>query len=280
MTASSMTASVNDRMRSGLKAFLAAGALIVPIASTLPSAHAAEMLKGANGKSFVDNFDKFDARRWFISDGWNNGKHQNCTWSKKQVSQSDGKLTLTFEARKLKDRDHVCGEIQTRKRFGYGTYEIRMKAAAGSGLNTGFFTFIGEADKAPHDEIDFEVLGKDPTKVQLNQFVGGKDVGEEKLVPVAGGADRDFHDYAFVWEKDRIRWYVDGKLMGEATDPAKIPTHASKIFVSLGGSDTLKSWMGPFSDTGAPVTAEIDRVAFTALGDKCQFPQSIACKQL
>jgi endo-1,3-1,4-beta-glycanase ExoK len=273
-----MTARLNDKMRTGLKALLAAGAFIVPLSSSLPSSQAAEVLKGATGKSFVDNFDSFDARRWFISDGWNNGKHQNCTWSKKQVSQSDGKLTLTFEARKLKDRDHVCGEVQTRKRFGYGTYEIRMKAAAGSGLNTGFFSFIGEADKQPHDEIDFEVLGKDPSKVQLNQFVGGKDVGEEKLVPVAGGADQDFHDYAFVWEKDRIRWYVDGKLMGEATDPAKIPTHASKIFMSLWGSDTLKSWMGPFSDTGSPVTAEIDRVAFTALGEKCQFPQSMACK--
>jgi endo-1,3-1,4-beta-glycanase ExoK len=253
--------------------------LLVPIASTLPSAQAAEVLKGATGKSFVDDFDKLDAGRWFVSDGWNNGKHQNCTWSKKQVSQADGKLILAFAARKLKDRDHVCGEIQTRKRFGYGTYEIRMKAAAGSGLNTGFFSFIGEADKQPHDEIDFEVLGKDPSKVQLNQFVGGKDVGEEKLVPVEGGADQDFHDYAFVWEKESIRWYVDGKLMGEATDPTKIPTHASKIFVSLWGSDTLKSWMGPFSDPGAPVTAEIDRVAFTALGDTCQFPQSIACKQ-
>ena len=273
-----MTARLNDKMRTGLKAFLAAGAFIIPLSSSLPSSHAAEVLKGATGKSFVDNFDSFDARRWFISDGWNNGKHQNCTWSKKQVSQSDGKLTLTFEARKLKDRDHVCGEVQTRKRFGYGTYEIRMKAAAGSGLNTGFFSFIGEADKQPHDEIDFEVLGKDSSKVQLNQFVGGKDVGEEKLVPVAGGADQDFHDYAFVWEKDRIRWYVDGKLMGEATDPTKIPTHASKIFMSLWGSDTLKSWMGPFSDTGSPVTAEIDRVAFTALGEKCQFPQSMACK--
>jgi endo-1,3-1,4-beta-glycanase ExoK len=273
-----MTASLNDRMPAGFKACLAAGILFVPVSLPLSPAHAAEMLKGATGKSFVDDFDKFDGKRWFISDGWNNGKHQNCTWSKKQVSQSDGKLTLTFEARKFKDRDHVCGEIQTRKRFGYGTYEIRMKAAAGSGLNTGFFTYIGEADKQPHDEIDFEVLGKNPSKVQLNQFVGGKKVGKEKLVPVEGGADKDFHDYAFVWEKDSIRWYVDGKLMDEATDPAKIPTHASKIFVSLWGSDTLKSWMGPFADTGAPVTAEVDRIAFTALGDKCQFPQSIACK--
>jgi endo-1,3-1,4-beta-glycanase ExoK len=275
-----MPASPNDTMRILMKAVAASGALIAVISAGPSFAQSeTQALAGATGKSFVDNFDTLDRKRWFVSDGWNNGKHQNCTWSKKEVTQSDGKLVLGFKAEKFKDRDHVCAEVQTRHRFGYGTYEVRMKAAAGSGLNSGFFTFIGGADKQPHDEIDFEVLGKNPSKVQLNQFVDGEDVGEQKLVPVDGGADQGFHDYAFVWKKDSIRWYVDGKMLGEATDPAKIPTHASKIFASLWGSDTLKSWMGPFSDQGGPVKAEIDRIAFTALGDKCQFPQSIACKQ-
>ncbi|MGN6467667.1 MAG: glycoside hydrolase family 16 protein [Rhizobiaceae bacterium] len=277
-----MTASLDHRLYGKLGTFvilLAAGAAVPALAAPSPApAQSAAKPAKATGKSFVDDFDRLDRKRWYISDGWNNGKHQNCTWSKEQVKQADGKLTLEFAKRTLKERDHVCGEIQTKKRFGYGTYEVRMKAAAGSGLNTGFFTYIGSADKEPHDEIDFEVLGKDPSKVQLNQFVDGKNVGEQKLVPVGGGADRDFHDYAFIWEKDRIRWYVDGKQMGEATDPAKIPTHPSKIFISIWGSDTLKSWMGPFSDFDRPVSAEIDRVAFTALGEKCQFPQSVACK--
>jgi endo-1,3-1,4-beta-glycanase ExoK len=280
-----MTASLIEhvRIRPGIfgvavaAAFLSSGA-VPAVAGAQPQAETSEAkTPDASGKSFVDDFDRLDTRRWYVSDGWNNGRHQNCTWSRKEVSQADGKLTLQFEKRQFKDRDHVCGEIQTKKRFGYGTYEVRMKAAAGSGLNTGFFTYIGATDKQPHDEIDFEVLGKDPSKVQLNQFVAGRNVGEQKLVPVAGGADAGFHDYAFVWEKDRIRWYVDGKLLGEATDPARIPTHPSKIFVSIWGSDTLTSWMGPFADPGGPVKAEVDRVAFTALGDKCQFPQSVAC---
>ena len=83
------------------------------------------------------------------------------------------------------------------------------------------------------------MLGKDASKVQVNQFVDGKNVGDEKLVDVPGGADQGFNDYAFVWEKDRIRWYVNGKLVHEATDPAKLPSHPSKIYLSLWGSDTL-----------------------------------------
>lgn len=260
------------KMRTGklfaclLSSALTVGAIAAPVKAE-PTA----------GKSFVENFDKLDKGRWYVSDGWSNGDHQNCTWSARQVGVSDGTLKLGFASEKYKDRDHVCGEVQTNARFGYGAFEVRMKAAPGSGLNTGFFSFIGPVHKQPHDEIDFEVLGKDPSKVQVNQYVDGKSVGSARLVDVPGGADRDFHDYAFVWEKDRIAWYVDGKLVEEATDPAKLPSHAAKIYLSLWGSDTLTSWMGAFAEPDGRVAAEVDRVAYTAPGDACQFPESIVC---
>jgi len=231
---------------------------------------------GETGKSFVENFSSLDKSRWYVSDGWANGNHQNCTWSKDQVKVADGTLTLSYTRRETKDRQHVCGEIQTNQRFSYGTYEARIKAAAGSGFNTGFFTYIGPAQKQPWDEIDFEFLGKDPSKVQLNTYVNGK--GEhEKLVDVPGDANTGFNDYAFVWEKDRLRFYVNGKLVHTVTDPAALPTHAQKIYLSLWASDNMKSWLGTFSSPAEPVSAEVTRIAFTALGDPCQFPESVAC---
>lgn len=232
--------------------------------------------KGASGSSFMDNFDELNTGFWYVSDGWNNGPHQNCTWSKKQVNVVNGVLELTFRDGKAGDRNFVCGEIQTRKRFGYGTYEARIKTADGSGLNSAFFTYIGPADKQPHDEIDFEVLGKNPAKVQINQYISAKG-GNEHLADVPGGADQGFNDYAFVWEKNRIRYYVNGELVHEVTDPAKIPTNAQKIFFSLWGTDTLTDWMGVFSYM-EPTKLQVDRVAFTAPGDECQFAESVACR--
>ena len=231
--------------------------------------------QGASGTSFVENFDTLDTARWYISDGWDNGAHQNCTWSKNQVGVADGSLELTFERKTLGKRDYVCGEIQTRKRFGYGTYEVRMKSAEASGLNSAFFTYIGPTDKQPHDEIDFEVLGKDTSRVQLNQYISAKG-GNEKLVNVPGGASSQLNDYAFVWEKDRLRYFINGRMVHEVTDPAKIPPNAQKIFLSLWGTDTLKDWMGAFS-YAAPSKMQIDRIAFTAAGDACQFKESVAC---
>lgn len=248
--------------------------LLAFLAITAPLA--AQAAEGAgNGTSFVENFDRLDLKRWYVADGWSNGDHQNCTWSKRQVGISDGVLKLAFTPRKTGDRNFACGEVQTNGAFRYGTYEVRMKTAAGSGMNSAMFTYIGPTHGKPHDEIDFEVLGKDPSKVQVNQYVSGEG-RNEKLVEVPGGAEAAFNDYAFVWEPDRIRWYVNGTLVHTADDPARLPTHAQKIYLSLWGSDTLTSWMGPFEDLGTR-TMEVDRIAFTALGEECQFPQSLVC---
>lgn len=256
------------------------GALFViaaTLAASLHPAHAEGVQQEVqSAPSFVDNFSNFDRSRWFVSDGWTNGAHQNCTWSKDLVRLSDGVLSLGFEKRKLKDREFACAEIQTKQRYGYGVYEARMKTGTGSGLNAAFFSYIGPQDKQPWDEIDFEVLTKDPSKVQVNSYIQGKPKNG-KLVDVEGGADKGFNDYGFVWEKDRLRWYVNGKLVHEVTNPDELPTHSQKIFFSLWGSDKLTDWMGAFVDTGSRVTMQVKRVAFTALGQPCQFPESLAC---
>jgi len=254
-----------------LKQILGASALLATLATASPLAAQDD----ADGTSFVEEFDRLDTARWYVSDGWNNGAHQNCTWSKDQVEVESGKLLLSFDAKPAGERQYACGEVQTRKRYGYGTYEVRMKSATGAGLNSAFFTYIGPTDKKPHDEIDFEVLGKDTGRVQLNQYIAGKG-GNEKLVPVADGAGSGFNDYAFVWQKHSLRYYVNGVLVHEVKDAAKLPSHAQKIFLSLWGTDTLSDWMGRFAFAG-PTRLEVERLAFTAEGEPCQFDGSVAC---
>ncbi|WP_394890296.1 glycoside hydrolase family 16 protein [Mesorhizobium sp. AaZ16] len=230
-----------------------------------------------NGSSFVEDFSQLSKQRWYISDGWSNGNHQNCTWSADQVKIVHGALHLSFVKKPSGDRQYACAEIQTKQRFGYGVYEARMKTARGSGFNTAFFTYIGPADKQPWHEIDFEVLGKNTAQVQLNQYIDGKG-GNEELVAVPGDADSDFHDYAFVWEKGRLRYYVDNELVQTVTDPEKLPTQAMKVFFSLWASDNMPSWLGAFRDPDGNVDAFIDRASYTAPGDSCQYPDSLVCK--
>lgn len=247
-------------------------AVVISVFGVLPQVEGVSAQDGES-RSFVENFDTFDRSRWYVSDGWANAEWQNCTWSKQQLRLKDGVLTLAFEKRPYKEREYSCAEIQTHQRFDYGIYEARFRTDEGSGLNAAFFTYIGPVHKQPHDEVDFEVLTRDTSQVSLNTFVDGSPKNGA-VVPVEGGT-RQFNDYAFVWEEDRIRWYVNGQLVHTATDD--LPSHPQKIYLSLWGSDTFVDWMGAFEDPGRQVTMEIDRVAFTELGEPCQFDGSVAC---
>jgi endo-1,3-1,4-beta-glycanase ExoK len=248
--------------------------VVLSVCGMLASA-GASLAQDASSLSFRDDFDTFDRQRWYVSDGWANGDWQNCTWSKNQLALADGVLTLSFEKRQTKDREFACAEIQTRQRFSYGTFEARLKTDTGSGINAAFFTYIGPQDGQPHDEIDFEVLTRDTSRVSVNTYVAGKP-HNGSTIEVPGGTE-SFNDYAFVWEENRLRWYVNGELKHEASSPAELPSHPQKIFLSLWGSDTLDDWMGAFEEPGRKLTMQVDWIAYTALGDECQLPESVSC---
>lgn len=84
----------------------------------------------ADEASFVDTFETFDTERWYISDGWSNGSHQSCTWSNRNVRHENAQIILSLTDEQKGERAFSCAEIQTKAFFGYGTYEVRMKAAA------------------------------------------------------------------------------------------------------------------------------------------------------
>jgi endo-1,3-1,4-beta-glycanase ExoK len=227
------------------------------------------------GTTFLDGFDDLDRTRWYISDGWTNGPHQNCWWSKKAVLAKPGEVTLQFLPTGQSDRPYLCGEIQTNAVFGYGTFEARLRTDAASGINAAFFSYIGPVHKQPHDEIDFEVLTRDTSQVSVNTYVNAEP-RHGASVPLPQPSDTGFLTYSFVWEPGRLRWYVEGRLVHEVSG-GDLPTHPQKIYLSHWGSDTLSDWMGGFADPGRPLNMVIDWVAYTAPGEGCAFPASVLC---
>jgi endo-1,3-1,4-beta-glycanase ExoK len=244
----------------------------IPIAAFV-SASLATM--AASQESFHEDFDGLDRDRWYISDGWTNGPHQACQWSSGAVEIRDGSLILSLLGTDDADRPWICGEIQTEERFRHGTFEARIRTDRGSGVNAAFFTYIGEVHKRPHGEIDVEILTRDTGIVEFNTFVAGEMLngGEARIDPPA---DEAFHHYAFTWDEDSIRWYVDGELKHEA--PGTDLTDAQKIYLGHWNTEVLTDWMGDFEDPGRPLEMHVDWVAWTAPGEGCQFAASILCE--
>jgi endo-1,3-1,4-beta-glycanase ExoK len=239
----------------------------------------------AQQASFVDNFDALDKALWKVSDGWANGAHQNCEWKNSEITVSDGMLNVGFSPKPTDTRAYRCGEVRTQDTIGFGTMEARIKTPAGSGLNAAFFTYIGPENKQPHDEIDFEMLLKDTGVMQTTTFVSGKSGdgtpgngnGEDHVLP--NKSDADFIDYAVTWTPDEMKFYINKQLIRTITKAEEIPKTPQRLFFSLWGTDTLSDWMGPFTAPAEPIAMQVDWVAYTALGEECQFPESVLCAE-
>lgn len=266
-----------DRSSRSRSALIRAALVSALVLSSSPSAQTKPI---ATARSFFEPFDGLDGRRWYVSDGWVNGAHQGCTWSRAAVEIKKGLLRMSVMRRSNHLRPLVCAEVQALGGgFGYGAYEARMRVAGGSGLNTAMFTYSGPPKTPVHDEIDFEFLGKARQSVQLNYFIGARG-GHETQTPLAADATADFHDYAFVWEPGKVRWFMDGKLVRTAASPP-LPSTPGGFYLSLwAGSATVNDWLGPFDPNMLPVTADVDWVAYTAAGERCRFPSSITCQAL
>ncbi|CUJ19272.1 family 16 glycosylhydrolase [Cognatishimia activa] len=221
---------------------------------------------------FYEEFESFSERRWYVSDGWTNGSHQNCYWARQAVSDTaEDVVTLNYFAH---GDGYLCSEIQTRAFFLYGTFEARMRVEPGSGRNGAFFAYAGRVHGQPHHEIDFEILTKSADEVWLNRFVNRNDFGEGGSVQ-SPNPTSEFHDYAFVWEPGRLRWYIDGVLVRENSDG--VPYLPMKIYFSHWAGEKNPKWLGRFRRPEGAVGLEIDRFAYTPLGSPCHFPESIVC---
>ncbi|MBF9033144.1 family 16 glycosylhydrolase [Rhodobacterales bacterium HKCCE2091] len=223
-------------------------------------------------EGFFDGFDHYDRGRWSRSDGWSNGDWMNCTWFRDAAQVRDGAMQL-----RILPGDPVrCGEIQSTNEYGHGTYEVRMRTAAGSGLNAAFFTYIGPVHGRTHGEIDVEILLRDTAAVSFNTYVDGAPLNGTE-VPLDPPSDSGFRTYAFTWTPDAITWFVDGQEVHRTTPGTPLPEAPQKIYASLWSSGTFTDWMGPFDPASLPSTLDIDWIAFTPLGEPCAFPASILC---
>jgi endo-1,3-1,4-beta-glycanase ExoK len=214
---------------------------------------------------FFKNSTTIDTKLWYTSEGWANGPHQSCEWRADHLIIRNRNLVMRLSDKGGQKRPIGCAELQSTQRYHYGTYEARIRSAAGSGLNTGFFTYIGPPLGVPQwDEIDFEFLGKDPKTVQLNYFVNGKSSGGH-IVQLGFDASKAFHNYRFDWLPDKIIWYVDGKKVHETPKGAALPKQPGKLMLTLwSNSAQLNDWMGPFTYTG-PKEAEVAWVKYTPM---------------
>lgn len=114
---------------------------------------------------------------------------------------------------KYENFDYTSGEIWTKSTFPFGKIEARIKIPKGKGFWPAFWMFGGSP---VYNEIDiFEFWENSTTDHNMTvHYDFDKDGNPSMCLSDYTGVDfsQDFHTFTLIWEKNEIKWYVDGSL--------------------------------------------------------------------
>lgn len=127
----------------------------------------------------------------------------------------------TVHVENKSDYNYYGAELSGRDQFQYGRFEARMKMASISGSVSSMFLYYDNSymlEDEPWNEIDIEVLGKNPGQWQSNIITrypneegqkAHKNITSEYIHQFGGNATEDFHLFGMIWTPEYIAWEID-----------------------------------------------------------------------
>jgi GR25 family glycosyltransferase involved in LPS biosynthesis len=204
-----------------------------------------------------DSAEKFDHSNWYILEST---FPTNLAFFKKDnfsiTKKEDIKLTIVKE--RIYNKEYSSASIATRESYQYGRFEVTMKPAKGSGIISAIFLHRND----PWQEIDFEFLGDDTTKLLSNVYYNpGVDGvknnfgnrGTPIVIELGFDAAFEYHKYSIEWEPHEIRWYVDTILihLRKTWEPTPIPDLPMQFYINTWISKS-EELVGKFEDNILP----------------------------
>ena len=177
-------------------------------------------------------------------------------------------------------------ELTGKEKFKYGRFEARMKMAATGGTVSSMFLnydLSWKRETEPWNEIDIEILGKDPTKWQSNLLTREAEpsisdlTASEQIHDFGFDATTSFHLYAIIWTPEYIAWEIDSVEVRRDTlgisrgshadaDQVKFMTEEQSLRFNLWASKTA-SWTGKWTPENLPIEQHIDYVRVYAYNE-------------
>lgn len=184
--------------------------------------------------------DKLDSSSWthetgyYLSDdpgtwGWGNNELEYYTDSEKNSFVKDGKLTLrlidepaSFEQDPGRTAPYSSGKLISKDKFSfkYGRIDFCAKLPKGTGIWPALWLLPNDSvygTWASSGEIDvMEAKGRLDNVIYGTIHYGGtwpanRNTGNEFIFEDGKTYDDGYHVYSCIWEKEMIRWYVDGQ---------------------------------------------------------------------
>jgi len=217
--------------------------------------------------TFWDEFDgdTLDTKKWWPKNPTWEGRPPG-RFDEANVSVSGGQLHLAARALPApepgpggKAWTHTTAAVQSRETVLYGHFEVRAKMMPACICNAFWFYHAMPERWTELDvyEIGARAPGKE-RKVHLTAHVfhtpesrthrQWSDALEAPFDPAA-----DFHVYALDWTPERLRWYVDGVLVREGTNPLWHQPLTLNLDVEI-----MEEWFGLPAEGELPAVYDID----------------------
>ena len=177
-------------------------------------------------------------------------------------------------------KDYKSGELETSRRYGFGAFEARIRAAKGPGVISTFFLWRpgSEQQSTPWHEIDFE-MGQASGDYQSQIMTPGASPPQYRTEHVAvhqlpSRPWEAYYTYRMEWTPTYIAFYVDGTEVRRETDPVEFAelfhTDASgdtpaneRMEIRTGvwpGASNIYGWSGVFDGSSVPTGHFVDYV--------------------
>jgi GR25 family glycosyltransferase involved in LPS biosynthesis len=178
-----------------------------------------------------------------------------------RVCPAAGALVLHLAEDPSPVRRYASGAIASTRRYLYGRFSAELRASSSRGTVTGMFLHRS----SPRQEIDIEILGRDPTRMLTNVYFNPGCEGDRfeygyrgtpAVVDLGFDASAGAHLYEIEWRRDVIRWIVDGRVLHvrHVWDPTPVPHRPMEFDVNL-WAPRSKELAGRLRDL--PATVEI-----------------------
>lgn len=176
--------------------------------------------------------------------------------------------SAVFTAGLTTAKPYKGGEIYSNQSYKYGRYEMRMRAAKGSGVLSTFFLYKNgsEVNGTFWEEIDIEIFGKNnATQWQSNVIIGtNRPTSKTEAVHSAPASLADgYHTYVLEWTPNYVAWFVDGNEVRRINGGQFVTSLNSPQSIRFNlWAANIPEWVGYWDPNILPVYQFIDYIEY------------------
>lgn len=208
---------------------------------------------------FSDEFNdnKIDTTKWTVEKSQKKRVDLMLYADENQVEEKDGKVYIYYRKSNINDTTYMAGRFNSNGKYAptYGFIEARIHLVKPNGYQMAFWMMpegngmktSTQADGTANDGAEIDIV--EGTK--LDAYSSGLHWdGYAKPAHKSNGAlvktpnihDTEYHVFGFEWTPKYLKFYYDGRLVREMTDPKLIP-HVAQFLYFSGSCFGKNDWL-------------------------------------